>query len=213
MYGRLPQPRRTFRLSVTSPPQAFTEPISAAEAASFLNLDTPIADDDAPELAGMISAAREWAEGIHKRELVTKQWDMVMDYLPPWQIELKCPLISVDLFQYKDSTGAVTALAENTDFIVDTAKEPGLILPPFGTQSWPSFMPWPSSAVLVRFTAGLTNDDPFWLSHGTHIKIGMKQLISLWHTRRLPFQRPQGSGDVPYEITACFSYGGRVVVR
>jgi len=204
-------PPRTLRLSVTSPPQAFTaEPITVDEAAAFLVLDTPLSDEDTAELSLMISAAREWAEGIHNRELVVKSWDLAMDFWPAWQVELKSRLIGVDLVQYRDSTGAFTTLTPDTDYIVDTMKEPGLLMPPY-THVWPSFTPWPTSAILVRFRAGMTNDDPFWTgADGARIKIGMRQLITLWYTRRLPFERrDSGNSLIPYEVTACLSFGRR----
>src|SRR5450432_719100 len=77
-----------------------------------------------------------------------KQFDLSLDYWFNYRIELRDPLASVDLFQYKDSNGAVTVMAENTDFIVDTSRHPGFVSPPY-YKTWPPFASWPSSAMLI----------------------------------------------------------------
>lgn len=199
----------SLNLTVTSPPQSLTEPLTVAEVEHFLGLAT-LSPEDADRTAlleGLIAGGREQAEILQHRQLVEKQWDLGLDYFPSGGIRLLAPLVSVDLVEYRDSGGAWIPLVENTDYIVDLSKHPGVILPPYG-KTWPSFTAWPSSAVLVRFTAGMTDSDPFWLDAGQRIKIGMKQLISHWFNGRLPFELgAMVTAEYPYTVTALLSTG------
>jgi hypothetical protein len=40
-------------------------------------------------------------------------------------------------------------MLQDTDFIVDTARHPGFVSPPYN-KTWPTFATWPSSAILIR---------------------------------------------------------------
>lgn len=188
----------TLELTQASPAQTFAEPLEVAEVGAFLRLSDEEWHLEENTLAGMISAAREMAEGLQGRDLIVKQWDLSRDYWPygpTWQqiqIELRGPLISVDLVKYRDSGGAYTALVENTDYVVDTSKTPGVIRPPYSAW-WPSYAPWPSSSLLIRFTSGMDATDQFWSGPGARVKIGMKMLISEWFSNRLP--RILGRGE------------------
>jgi len=196
-------------LSETSPPQSFIEPLTLTEVRKYLRLPeispSDPAEDD--ELTGFIVGAREQAEILQRQDLVRKQYDLHFDYWPDWRISLRAPLVSVDLVQYRDSDGTIVPLTENTHYIIDTFKRPGFITPAYNA-TWPSFTPWPSSALLIRFTSGYTANSAFWADAGARLKIGMKLLISQWYEQRLPFEK--GSGAVQeygYAITSCLSYG------
>lgn len=170
----------SLNLTVTSPPQSFDEPITLTEIKKYLNLPerSPADTDEDALLSSLIAAAREEAEREQGRDLCVKQYDLTLDYFP-CVIETRDRLVSVDLVQYTDSTGTETELLADVDYIVDAAKHPGLVMPPYG-QTWPSFTPWPSSAVLVRFTAGIAPDDAWWSGHGDLVKTGMKMLVKAW---------------------------------
>jgi uncharacterized phiE125 gp8 family phage protein len=197
----------TLTLTETSPAQSFTEPLSLLEAKAYLGLPIRVPTDQAEDdiLTGLISAAREIAEILQRRDLVRKQWDLALDYWPcGGGIELRPDVVSVDLLKYRDSSGAYTAMTEGTHYIVDKAKRPGLILPPFNTP-WPSFIPWPSSAILAQFTSGLAPTSPFWAEAGSKVKIGMKRLILEWFINRIPTGAKVE--ELPFGITACLSFG------
>jgi len=206
-------------LSNTSPAQSFVEPFTLAEAKAFLELPERSPTDEAEDamIEGFIRGARFQAEIAQNRDLVAKQYDLTLDYftyLPGLyssfttaggEIKLRTPLVSVDLVSYKDSDGNTTTLAEDTDYIVDLSR--GIMMPPYN-KSWPIFVAWPSSAVLVRFTSGLAADDPFWSDAGAMVKVGMKYLISHWFAGRLPFETGgQVIAEYPYTVTQCLSGG------
>lgn len=208
LYGSL-------NLTVASPPQSFTEPLTLSEVKSYLKVPerSPMDEDEDNELLALISGAREQAEIMQGRDLVRKQWDLSHDHWPCHRIELRDPLISVDLVQRKDSSGVTTTLTENTDYIVDLAKHPGAITPPYGA-TWPAFVPWPSSALLFRFTSGYAPNDAFWNDAGGRIKNGMKLLISAWYNNRLPFEVGRVAAlEYPYSVTSCLEFGALRNVR
>ena len=175
-------------LTVTSPVQTFTELLTAAEVKEWLKISDPSPADSVfdDELTLMIQAAREKCEQYQGRDLVSKQWDLTLDYFRATQIELREPLVSVDLVQYKDSGGTTTALTANTGYIVDTPRS--LIQPPYG-ESWPSFTAWPSSGVTIRFTSGAAP------AHVQLLKIAMLHAIEYW------FSGKGGTEWIPFGST------------
>lgn len=189
-------------LAVASPAQTFTEPITLAEAKAHLNLaaqsPTDSAEDDLIE--SFITAAREVAEAAQGRELCPKQYDLALDCFPG-VIELRRPLVSVDLVKYRDSTGAWTTLTADDDYIVDLTR--GFVMPPY-SESWPSFDAWPTSAVLVRFTSGPAADDIYWSGPGSVVRVGMLALVSHWYMHR---DLDSVTDDIPRGIMRCLEMG------
>jgi len=162
------------KLTVTSPPQSPTEPLNLADVKAVLEIpDADTTKDSMLEL--YIVAARQLAETRQGRDLVSKQWDLTMDCFP-CVIKTRDNLSAVDLLRYRDSDGNYTTLVEGTDYIVDTVQ--GLVMPPYG-ESWPSFTPWPSSAVLCCYTVTPPSIDE-------EIKMGMKFAINMWYVNRVP---------------------------
>ncbi len=197
-------------LTESIPPQKFVEPLTLDEVKTFCHIPvrSPIDNGEDKELLGMIAAARETAEIYQNQDLIRKQYDAHADYFFTYAMKLRAPLISVDLLQYKDNTGALTTLTENVDYVVDTAKKPGLIMPAYN-RTWPTFGAWPSSAVLCRYTAGYSLDSAWWANYGYRVKIGMKMLISMWVNNKIPFELGTGVVDeYPFTVTDCLSYGG-----
>lgn len=192
-----------LELTVTSPVQTFTEPISLTQVKEYLKIGEPSPIDSAfdTELSNLIEAAREQAEVFQGRDLVAKQWDLTMDCFPRCQIELRRPLVSVDLVRYRDSSGAYTTLVEGTDYVVDLAH--GWITPVYGGQ-WPIGSLWPSGAVLVRFTAGVVARVPMLVT------LGMLMLIADWFNNRLPFGVGSDiAATYPLRLRAALGYGAK----
>lgn len=201
-------------LTLSTSPISYVEPLSLSEVKEYLNLPDRLAGDNAEDdlLNGYISAAREIAEIEQGRDLVRKQWDLSLDYLLSHWIELRDPLASVDLFRYRDSSGNYTTLIEGTDFLTDTAQHPGAVTPVYNS-FWPTFTPWPSSAVLIRFTSGFTAADAFWSDAGRRIKVGMMMLISGWYNNRLPYAIARSIQEYPFGVTALLQAGSIKRVR
>lgn len=150
-------------LQLVSPPSE--EPVSLADAKLHLRVD--FTDDDAL-ITALISAARQAAETITGRQIVTARWKMVLDSFPgpslmgvpagspftlPGHAILipKCPVQSVVSIQYLDMASAWQVMPA-TDYTMDLACEPARITPVFG-KIWPITLPQ-IGAVSVTFDAG-----------------------------------------------------------
>ena len=105
-----------------------------------------------PLLNILIQAARQHAEVMLRRHIVTQTLDLHLDAFPCWGIKLP-PLQSVTAITYFDSNGVEQTLAAD-QYLVDTTTEPARITPAFGLV-WPVTQ-WRNNAVKVRFVAGYT---------------------------------------------------------
>ncbi len=173
------------------------EPLTLEEVKSYLRVE---GDEDNADLVERIVAAREIAEDVNGHIYGVKGFELSLDAFPDGPLQLKAPLVSVESVSYKDSAGQDHSLTAGIDFIVDTKKEPGIILPTYG-KTWPSFTPWPSSSVTVQFTAGYTTDEC-----PESIQQGMLLLISAWNEGRIPFEVGHIVNELPYAVTALFTH-------
>lgn len=107
-------------------------------------------------LNDIITTARQETEDYTGRALMTQTWDYFLDSFPSGNY-IKLPfgnLESVTHVKYTDSDGDATTLTEDTDYLVETnGNQCGKIVLPYGV-SWPSFTPYPSKPVVVRFVCG-----------------------------------------------------------
>lgn len=110
------------------------EPLAVAEAREHLNIDGTDSDD---QITAMIKAARTYVDTVCRRQLVIATWKLTLDEFPDVIRPSTPPLVSVTSLQYLDSNGDTQSLTEDTDFQVDTASEPGRILPCWG-EVWPT---------------------------------------------------------------------------
>jgi uncharacterized phiE125 gp8 family phage protein len=139
-------------LKLITPP--VTEPIGISDAMNYCRIDT---DADVITIQTMITAARQEAEKITRRQLITATWELRLDRFPETIYLPMAPLQSVASLKYLDSAGDEQTLVENTDFIVDTYSEPARITPAYG-MTWPPIYPI-FNAVRVQYIAGYGDDD------------------------------------------------------
>lgn len=136
-----------YGLAVVTPPAE--EPLTLAEAKAHLRVD---GSDQDPLIAALIGVAREHAEAITRRALVTQTLRLTLDCFAGWDIELpRAPLRSVTSIQYVDTDGATQTLS-SAIYRVDAAAEPGRITPAFG-EVWPATRAV-TGAVIITFVAG-----------------------------------------------------------
>ena len=150
-------------LQLVTPPTA--EPVSLAEAKLHMRVDFP--EDDAL-IASLIAAARQAAETLTGRQLVTARWKLVLDCFPgpslmcvpaglPFSLPghaillPKCPVQSVFAIRYLDMSGTTQTMSR-VDYAADTACEPARVTPVFGS-AWPVSLPQIGAVALV-FAAG-----------------------------------------------------------
>ncbi len=124
------------------------EPVSLVEAKAYLSVET---DDDNVMISSFIVSAREQAEEIMRRALITQTWELVLDCFP---VEFMVPLPnlqSVTSIKYIDGAGTEQTLS-GTLYQVDIDGEPGRIVPAYGC-AWPITRSQ-INAVRVRYVAG-----------------------------------------------------------
>lgn len=124
------------------------EPLTLAEAKAHLRVD--LADDDLL-ITSLISAARQHAEFLTGRQLLSASWQLVIDQFPRVINLERCPVLAVQSLQYLD-TQAVWRTMPSTDYVLDVSTEPARITPVFG-KIWPIAMPQIGS-VKINFTSG-----------------------------------------------------------
>jgi hypothetical protein len=221
------KPYGIMELTQASPAQSFVEPLSVDQLMDYLRItaDDLSSGSQTMMLEGLIAAARQIAEVRQGRDLITKQWDLTLDLLYGYdaiagaayplqnngvfnlgmgfEIPLRVPLQSVDLFQYTDYQGNITTLVEDTDYLVDTRR--GYVVPPYG-KLWPFFTPQPSSSVLIRFKSGYAAGHPWWGNDGQRIMVAMMMLCSLWYEDRMPISAG-AMQELPYSISALLDMG------
>ena len=132
-------------------------PITIDELKIFLRIDDDTGFED-ELLDNIIYAATRNAEDITRRALLTQTWDYYLDSFPAGD-SFKLPfgnLQTVTHVKYTNSAGTQTTMTVTTDYLVETNGELcGKIVLPYGV-SWPSFTPYPSNPIVVRFVCGWT---------------------------------------------------------
>lgn len=164
-----------LKLTVTSPVQSPTEPVTLSELREALGI--PDADTSRDTLLNAyIPAAREVAEVCQQRDLVAKQWDLFLSAFPPDIIELRDNATSIETFRYRNSSGDYVSMVAGTDYEFDSRLS---ILTPVYGGTWPTSELWPSSAIEIQFTV----TPP---AIPARLKRGILALISLWDANQVP---------------------------
>jgi uncharacterized phiE125 gp8 family phage protein len=153
----------SIRPTVITPPA--TEILTVEDMAGHLHLG-----DDASELSyvqSLIRAVRLNLEHRTGRAFTKQTLEIALDFWPGWtdnwttgsqavELPRAWPLISVDAVSYKQADGTVNTM-DPADYVVDLDSLPGRVSPKYGS-AWPSFIPYPSSAIRIRYTCGYVVD-------------------------------------------------------
>lgn len=129
------------------------EPITTAEAKLHLGIASAVTGHDT-YIDNLITAARKYAEDYTNRSFVTTEWQLVFDQIPYSERCIKLPRSptqSVESIEYVDSNG-VTQTWSDTDYIVSTAREPGMVALGY-EKNWPSAR-LQADAITISYTAG-----------------------------------------------------------
>ena len=149
---------------------ASEEPLNLQEVKQFLRVDH---NDDDNLILGLITVARERAENITHRALITQTWQLYLDDWPNEDyIELPYPpLQGVVSVYYVDYEGTATLWAA-TNYDEDVYIEPGRLMLAYGIE-WPTVTLDVGSAIRVQYTCGYgTPDDvPIELKHAMKLHI------------------------------------------
>lgn len=151
------------------------EPISLSEAKAHLRVDHT-ADDTL--IGTYIAAARTDCEEWTARAFVTQTWELVLDKFPADEILIpRPPLQSVTSIKYDDAEGIEQTLA-TTEYLADTASQPGWVVPVVG--GWPGSTFEGINSVRIRYVAGyLMPDSPADLTSAIPASIKAAILVHL----------------------------------
>lgn len=187
-----------------------TTPVSLDEAKAHLRVDEDVED-------GLITALIEAATGHIDgrmgwlgRCLMPQTWELVLDGFPSnssgsgIRIPL-APLLEVVSVKYYDVDAVLQTLGNNS-YMVDTANEPGWVMP--GEAGWPETMAT-INAVRVRFRAGYEgaeNDSPPGANGvPAPIKAALKLLIGHWYANREQVVVGTTATDLPWAVNALLT--------
>jgi uncharacterized phiE125 gp8 family phage protein len=152
------------------------EPVTLAELKAHLYV--PISDDDAL-ITSLGIAARLYYEAAVRRQLVTAQYELRMDWWPAdvWFTLPYPPLASVQSINFVDVSGN-SNLWDPSNYYVDTRKQPGVVQLAWNVV-WPNIRGYHDS-VIVAYTAGYGA-----ASAVPEIdKLAIKELTALWYVNR-----------------------------
>lgn len=184
----------SFQLTV--PPAA--EPVSLAEAKLQARID---GDADDALVAGLISAARQWAEASTGRAFIHQTWQMWLDRWPDdgGFVSLpRPPLVSVSSIRvFDDSDSAVVWPVEA--YFVDSARQPGRVVVRTGAS-----LPIPGRAangICIEYVAGYGTDSD---DVPEMLRTAIRQLVTHWYEHRGEAWTGAGvgTGPVPLVIQA-----------
>lgn len=175
------------------------EPVSLEEVKDHLRIDSDDTGDDGYLLA-LIQAAREYGEEIQNRTYVSRTRTLTLDAFPAGDTVVMpyAPLSSVTSIAYTDTAGSSQTMS-SSDYVVDTAHEPGRICLAYGA-TWPTTYA-EANAVTITYVAGYggIEDVP------ERVKLALKMLAAHWYERRLPVQQA-AVNEVPMHLMALLGH-------
>jgi uncharacterized phiE125 gp8 family phage protein len=124
------------------------EPITTAEAKAHLHVT---GSDDDTYIAALIVSAREGAEHLTGRALMTQTLELALDEFERTIKLPRPPLATITSVKYLDQSGVLQTMAE-ASYLLDSHSEPAALLPAYGA-SWPAVR-CQKNTVLVRYQAG-----------------------------------------------------------
>jgi uncharacterized phiE125 gp8 family phage protein len=177
--------------TVITPPAY--EPITLSDAKQHIRANDETDEDRT--IAHFIKTAREYCENFMSRAVAEQTLEACADNFPTKNfIRLPMPpVLSVESFTYKKCTGEEMALAENTDYLVDTVD--GRLVLPYGA-SWPAFIPYSVNPIKVRYRAG-------YASAPGPIRQAMLLLVGYWNENREAVG--EVSGPIAFSVKALLS--------
>lgn len=183
-----------MRLRVVTPPAS--EPVTLAEAKAHLRLE---GTDEDSYVEVLIQAARQHAEAVCWRGVVTQTWEAVLECFPSGDA-LLLPggnLASITSVSYTDGDGDAQTMSA-ADYEADTVSAPGRLVLAYDA-TWPSARSqW--DAVRVRYVVGWDVADV-----PAPIKQALLLLVSQMYEHRTPEVTGVSMGKVAFAVDALLA--------
>ena len=203
---------KDYNLTLVTPPD--TEPVNLTDIKSYLKLDDITDPLEDAYINVLISVAREYCEDTQHRAFITQTWEMALQGFPFYSsdplnvrgsiIEIpKGKLQTINSITYKDTSGAITALTPEVDYVVSNRGIVGRVSPPFG-KVFPLAILYPLDPVVINFTCGYGADAsklPFKVIQA------MYMLIAHWYENRTVINEARGviPDEITFAVTALLS--------
>lgn len=124
-----------------------TEPVTLQEAKSHLRIDFS-SDDD--YIQALISVARDYAEGLQRRSIVSQTIELALNCFSPCIRLPRGPVQSIESVKYTQADGSVITIP-SASYMLTSSDD---VIPlPYGS-SWPCGMLIPADGVKIRYQAG-----------------------------------------------------------
>lgn len=163
-------------------PRQITAPtipaVTAQEVLEHLRIDQEFENPLLEKFVGAATRHFEWSTG---RTVSETEWELSLDRFPaaPWiKLPLSFPFLSVTSIKYKDRNGTETTWPSSS-YVSD---DRGRVAPAYGL-SWPSFTPYPLSAVRIRYRAGQATASPPVLAE-EGIKVCIYEIVGALYEHR-----------------------------
>lgn len=173
------------------------EPLTLAEAKSWLKIEEEETADDGP-VSQLIATARQRYEAYTRRILMRQAFDYYLDETPCEDIRPPCyPLVSVTSikgFTDTDATDTGGTSMSSSEYYVDVASEPGRIAP-FAGFTFP-VATRVVNACIVRLTAGYSTSS-------TGIPADAKTTLGKMIARASEFRGDQSEADQNAIMDEC----------
>jgi uncharacterized phiE125 gp8 family phage protein len=180
------------------------EPITLAEAKAHLRIEDDITSED-DYITALIIAARQVCENRLTRALVYQQVELSLECFDA-VIELpRAPLRSVESVKYINSNGVLTTLVADTDYQIDSRREPALVFPAYG-KSWPGTRAVPN-AVTITYWAGYEPGAGSPTDYRENIPAAIKQWLKLRVAHLLEQREPVNVGNIVTEFPRSYIDG------
>ena len=135
-------------LKLIAPPPF--EPLTLAEVKEYFRVTH---DDEDAVITRCFSSAVTYAdgpEGFLQRALIDQEWELTLDAFPLREIQIPLPPLLAIVNVFYDDPAGVQQILDPGQYAVDSASEPGWIVP---VNSWPSTFNG-INAVRIRYRAG-----------------------------------------------------------
>jgi len=177
------------------------EPLTINDIRDFLRIDNTDSD---MLLEAMITAARNWAEQVTGRALITQTWTYYLDDWPdedyvklPYAGPLQSPITSLVYTDYANTATTWTA----TNYIADIKSTPGRLVLAYDI-AWPTVTLYPVNPICITYVCGYGTPD----NVPEPIKIAMKIAISDMFENRESIGKNPGGSINPILDRLLFTY-------
>lgn len=182
--------------------QSTAEPVSIAEARTYMRLESTDSTAEDTLIGAYITAARQLAENITKRALVQSTWQIILNEFcnSTQAIDLLRPPIStastsVVITYVENNTAGNSTIIPSTAYTIDADKEPGRVYPSYNNY-WPTnSIRLQEKSVTIQYASGYNSS-----TIPAPVKIWIQQRVASMYDNREPIIIGQTVENMPRDF-------------